>query len=127
MIQVPISVGELYDKLSILVIKEHKIKDEAKLKLVKKEFILLLQLVTPYFKNKRSLILFSNLKKINKNLWNVEDKLRKKEADKYFDLNFINLARKVYRLNDRRFYYKNKINELFNSEIREVKQYVKYK
>jgi len=71
--------------------------------------------------------LFINLKKINEKLWDIEDKLRIKELNKEFDENFINLARNVYFTNDERAICKKDINNLFGSNIHEIKDYVKYK
>ena len=70
--------------------------------------------------------LFIDLKDINTRLWNIEDKLRIKELNKEFDEEFISLARNVYITNDKRFEYKQKINNIFGSLIHEIKHYVEY-
>ena len=77
-------------------------------------------------KNKDLYEYLSNLKTINKKLWNIEDEIRKCEKLKNFDNNFIELARSVYITNDKRFEIKNSINNIFSSEIVEVKSYEKY-
>ena len=127
MIQIPVSVGELIDKLSILHIKKEKIKDSEKLKLVEKEFDLLFELSSNYLKNVDIETLYHNLCDTNNTLWEIEDRLRIIEREKRFQGEFISYARKVYFTNDKRFELKNKINEISNSEIKEVKQYVNYK
>ena len=123
-INVPISIGELIDKITILEIKSIRIKDSFKLKEVKKELKLLKN--TLKMNNiKISLIKsnYENLKKINSKLWNIENKKRKAEKNKVFDHKFINLARKVYLFNDKRAKNKLIINQITNSEIVEVKSY----
>ncbi len=128
MIQVPISIGELFDKTSILSIKKEKVRDPQKMVNVLKEYNLLFDMITPYLiSNDNCKILYNHIKRINEKLWNIEDEIRKLEAKQEFNEDFIKLARKVYTTNDIRFDYKNAINELFDSEIREVKEYVKYK
>jgi hypothetical protein len=126
MIQVPVSIGELIDKLSILQVKKNKISDETKLLLVDKEFKYLNELSSEFFKNDEIFNLYNSLIKTNSKLWDIEDELRVIEVAKNFDNNFIDLARKVYFTNDERFSLKNKINEITKSEIKEVKDYVKY-
>lgn len=125
MIQIPISYGEFFDKISILEIKQEKITDPEKLKLLKKESDALKNSIDPFIK---TLVLthYTALKTINEKLWDVEDELRIMERDKNFGEEFIELARKVYYWNDKRFDLKNSINIFLNSEFREVKQYVKY-
>lgn len=125
MIQIPISHGELFDKISILNIKVMKIKNPDKLILVRKELAMLVNIAAPYF-TEEVLKIFRSLERTNKRLWSIEDKLRRMELKGNFDQKFINTARSVYILNDRRFFYKNKINKMFGSEIKEVKHYVKY-
>jgi hypothetical protein len=127
MIQIQVSVGELIDKLSILQIKLDKIKNEEKLQLINNEFTLLHNTAIPYLEHPDMSDLYSSLIKINSRLWDVEDRLRVLETERRFEGEFIDLARKVYYINDERFEVKNQINLLFDSEIREVKEYVKYK
>lgn len=123
----PISLGELVDKITILEIKISKISDNNKLQNVQnelnklREIMLNLKLENESIKN-----LKDQLFEINQKLWEVEDSLREKENEKKFDDEFINLARKVYALNDKRFEFKNELNKSFGSEIIEEKSYKKY-
>ena len=123
--QIHISVGELWDKFTILFIKKDKIKDENKKKHVLNEINVLTTNMDRY--NYRDHELFIELKEINLALWDIEDKLRIKELNKCFDDEFILLARSVYSTNDKRAEIKHKINTLYGSSIFEVKDYVKYK
>ena len=126
-INIPASIGELFDKITILEIKKSKIKDENKLIFINKELNLLKKVVKSKKINTRSLSsLVKKLKKVNLKLWNVEDKLRKFEKNKQFKKDFINYARKVYYTNDKRAVLKNEINLKTNSIISEVKSYEKY-
>jgi hypothetical protein len=127
MIQVPVSVGELIDKLSILHVKSIKITNEEKLALVNKEFELLYNLSSVYLNSSEMELLYHQLCDINSKLWEIEDELRILETRKSFNTDFIELARGVYYTNDERFRLKNEINQITNSEIREVKEYVNYK
>jgi nitrogen-specific signal transduction histidine kinase len=126
MITIPVSVGELIDKLSILHVKQLKISNEEKLEYVNKEFELLYNLSSYYLNNEEVEKLYHQLVEINKKLWDIEDKLRVIESEHNFDLEFIDLARKVYFTNDERFKLKNEINLITLSEIREIKDYKKY-
>ena len=126
MVSVPVSIGEMIDKLSILQVKKTKISDETKLKFVNKEFEILYNLSSVYLNNVEIESLYHQLVEINSALWDVEDNLRIIEKEKRFEGEFISLARKVYFTNDERFRLKNEINLLTFSEIREVKDYVKY-
>jgi hypothetical protein len=123
---IPVSTGELIDKLSILYVKKNKITNEEKLVLINKEFELLYNLSSGYLDSKDIETLYHQLCDINEKLWNVEDELRILETKKSFNDDFVELARKVYFTNDERFRLKNKINLITDSEIREVKEYVKY-
>ena len=126
-INIPASIGELFDKITILEIKKSKIKDENKLIFINKELNLLKKVVKSKKINTRSLSsLVKKLKNVNLKLWNVEDKLRKFEKNKQFSKDFINYARKVYYTNDKRAILKNEINLKNNSTISEVKSYEKY-
>jgi len=126
-INVPASVGELFDKITILEIKKKKIKDKEKLKHVNAELNLLNKVVTKKKINKRKILkLINALKSINLKLWNVEDKLRKLEKEKSFKSLFIQKARSVYILNDKRSVMKNNINIETKSNVNEVKSYEKY-
>ena len=126
MVTVPVSIGEMIDKLSILQVKKTKISDELKLEFVNKEFQILHDLSSIYLKNIEIESLYHQLIEINSSLWDVEDRLRVIETEKKFEGEFISLARKVYFTNDERFRLKNEINLITSSEIREVKDYVKY-
>ena len=127
MITVPVSVGELIDKLSILHVKKIKISNEEKLLFINKEFELLYNMSSGYLDDDNIIKLYHQLVEINSKLWEVEDELRSLESTKNFDSSFIELARKVYYTNDERFSLKNKINEITNSEVREQKDYISYK
>lgn len=126
MINVPISIGEMIDKLSILQVKKTKVQDEKKLEFINKEFELLYNLSSTFLNNVEIEVIYHELVKVNSALWDVEDNLRIFESEKKFDDEFITLARKVYFTNDERFRLKNEINLISKSEIREVKDYVKY-
>ena len=126
MVTIPVSVGELIDKLSILHVKQLKIFNKEKLEYVNKEFELLYGLSSDYLNNQEIKDLYHELVKINDKLWDIEDKLRVFESENNFDLEFIDLARKVYFTNDERFRLKNEVNFITLSEIREIKDYKKY-
>jgi hypothetical protein len=123
---IPVSTGELIDKLSILYVKKNKITNEEKLVLINKEFELLYNLSSGYLDSNEIETLYNQLCDINEKLWDVEDELRILETRKSFNADFVKLARKVYFTNDERFRLKNEINLITDSEIREVKEYVKY-
>lgn len=127
MINVPVSVGELIDKLSILQVKKLKIQNPEKLQYITKEFELLYNLSADYLNDMRIENLFHELVSTNTKLWDIEDRLRVLEKESKFEGEFIDIARKVYFTNDKRFELKNEINHLTSSEIREVKEYVEYK
>jgi hypothetical protein len=126
MINIPVSVGELIDKLSILHIKKTKISNNEKLKFINKEFELLYNFSSVYLDDNKISSLYFELVDTNSKLWEIEDELRIMESNKTFNSDFIELARKVYYINDDRFSLKNKINELTDSEIREQKEHVNY-
>jgi hypothetical protein len=127
MVQIPISIGELLDKLSILQIKKNEISDESKLKIIEKEFILLKEISIKYLLDSNIENLYNDLISVNSKLWKIEDELRKLEIESKFDENFIKLARLVYYTNDERYELKNRINTELSSEINEIKDYVNYK
>ena len=122
LINVPVSIGELFDKISILDIKTKKIKNKDDLKLIKYELSKLKKIAKSKgltsTKIKRKYLL---LKSINEKLWNIENRKRKCERLKKFDKNFIDLARKVYIFNDKRAQIKKDINSLSGSSIVEIK------
>lgn len=126
MISIPVSIGEMIDKLSILQVKKIKVKDETKLEYINKEFELLYNFSSEYLNNPETDSIYHKLVSVNTDLWEIEDKLRIMEKEKNFDNEFVSLARKVYFTNDERFRLKNEINLVTKSEIREVKEYVKY-
>lgn len=124
--KIEISNGELVDKVSILSIKLNKIKDENKLKNIRKEFDLLNKYMTQIGIDEKNTE-YKELVKINTELWEIEDNIRIKEKQEEFDEEFIKLARSVYFQNDRRFELKKKINRVTNSMLVEEKEYVKYR
>ena len=127
LINIPVSVGELIDKITILEIKKIKIKDKNKLLNVNKEYKYLKEILRK--KIKISLKIKNEilaLKKINLKLWNIEDKKRKAEKNKKFDSAFIKHARNVYIYNDIRAKIKHNINVLAGSKIIEEKSYSRY-
>lgn len=126
MITIPVSVGELIDKYSILQIKKARVSDD-KVKVVDNEMQALMTQVHPYLEIDSINVLYQDLLGVNAQLWDVEDDIRIMEREKIFNDKFVSLARSVYYLNDERFNLKNKINTLTNSEIKEVKQYIDYK
>ena len=122
-----ISVGELFDKISILEIKNKKIKDRSKRNIVLKELESLHETVNENVEKSKSLIkLYKKLKSVNLKLWKIEDNIRDCERKRNFQDKFIKLARAVYFTNDERSRFKNKINSLTKSNISEVKSYKKY-
>lgn len=126
MISIPVSYGELFDKLSILSIKKEKITDLSKLDYINSEYNILLEMCHENLLNDNVYKLYAKLLLINSNLWDVEDLLRKYERDQDFGFEFILNARQVYKLNDQRYLIKNEINMLLNSQVREMKEYVDY-
>jgi hypothetical protein len=127
MLNIPISLGELLDKLSILHIKKQKISEPTKLSLVTKEYELLHERSQVYLNDKDLFNLYDDLIITNSKLWNIEDEIRVCEKNKKFDDKFVELARAVYFTNDERFEIKNKINQVAGSEIQEQKSYEDYK
>lgn len=126
-ITISVSVAELFDKVSILEIKLEKIVDSNKLKEVENELNILKDTFNKYNNTKESQLLFNKIKEVNKQLWEIEDKIRIKHRLSQFDEKFIELAKGVYFTNDMRFEVKNEINLLFGSNIKEVKSYEEYK
>ena len=126
-INTPISLGELVDKISILIIKEKNINDKEKRALINQELTLLEKILEKALKDKNSIQKYlDELININSKLWKIEDDLRENERKKNFDQEFIELARSVYFTNDKRSQIKYKINKKFGSQIIEVKSYAKY-
>ena len=126
-ILVEVSVAELLDKISILEIKQNKIKDLEKLKFINEEHSILNDQLRKNVKSDEKLnSLFSSLKSINSKLWVIEDEKRQCEKDKNFTDQFIKLSRDVHFLNDDRAKIKLKINNYTGSKIKEIKEYTSY-
>ena len=126
LVNTPISIGELIDKISILIIKKNNIIDVHKLKHIEKELSLLESTLSESVNDKKVKEFRDSLIEINSTLWKIEDDIRKCEKDKAFDQRFIELARAVYQTNDKRSEIKLEINEFFGSTLVEVKSYEKY-
>ena len=125
-INTPVSLGELVDKISILHIKNLNIKDSEKLKLVKEELLLLNNTLDDHVNRNDIQLHLDSLIAINSKLWVIEDDIRDCERNKIFDQKFIDLARSVYFTNDKRSAVKLEINKKFGSKIIEVKSYEQY-
>ena len=124
---VEVSIGELLDKISILEIKQGKIKDPEKLKFINNEHSILKDQLDRNVKSDDKLNNFyQSLKEINSKLWVIEDDKRQCEKEKDFGEKFIKLSRDVHFLNDDRAKIKLKINDLSGSKIKEIKEYTKY-
>jgi hypothetical protein len=126
-ILVEVSVGELLDKISILEIKQDKIKDPNKLAFINTEHSILKDQLEKNVQSSSQLEqLFNSLKEINAKLWMIEDDKRQCEKDKDFGEKFIKLSRDVHFLNDDRAKIKLEINNLTGSKIKEIKEYTSY-
>ena len=126
-ILVEVSIGELLDKISILEIKQNKIKDLEKLKFINEEHSILNDQLSKNVKYDEKLnSLFSSLKNINSKLWVIEDEKRQCEKNKNFTDQFIKLSRDVHFLNDDRAKIKLEINNYTGSKIKEIKEYTNY-
>ena len=126
-ILVEVSVGELLDKISILEIKQEKIKDSEKLKFINEEHSILKDQLNNNVKSDQKLDeLFESLKQINAKLWVIEDDKRQCEKEKDFTEAFIKLSRDVHFLNDDRAKIKLEINNHTGSKIKEIKEYTSY-
>ena len=126
LINTPISLGELVDKISILMIKKKNISDSIKLQHVNKELEFLQKTLKKYISEDEINKFLLKLVNINSKLWDIEDDIRECERKKLFDQRFIDLARSVYFTNDERAKVKNDINKTFGSELVEVKSYEEY-
>ena len=126
LINTPISLGELVDKISILMIKKKNISDSIKLQHVNKELEFLQKTLKKYISADEINEFLLKLVNINSKLWDIEDDIRECERKKLFDQTFIDLARSVYFTNDERAKVKNDINKTFGSELIEVKSYEEY-
>ena len=126
-ILVEVSVGELLDKISILEIKQEKIKNTESLKFIKDEYNILKAELDKNVKNDEKLKnLFNSLKEINSKLWVIEDDKRMCEKNKDFGEKFIKLSRDIHFLNDNRAKIKLEINNHTGSKIKEIKEYTSY-
>lgn len=127
-IKIEISVGELLDKLSILIIKKEKINNPEKIKEIERELKFLeSHAATIRSRNKTEYDTFlKKLININSKLWDIEDEIRILEKNSSFSDEFVSLARSVYFTNDERFSCKSDINIFYGSEVNEVKEYVEY-
>ena len=123
MINAPISIGELFDKITILEIKLSQVKNEDKLKNITMEYNHLKE-ISASINTKGIDYLIGNLKEVNMILWNIENNIRAKEKLQEFDLEFIEIARSVYKNNDLRADIKKKINMLTNSLLCEEKEHL---
>ena len=124
---VPVSWGELIDKITILEIKAELLESQVSRDNVRRELEQLSAIVAPAEKDNREVAsLKAALKHVNQTLWQIEDDIREKEAAKCFDQEFVDLARAIYRTNDERVRIKQAINALLKSEITEEKQYSRY-
>ena len=124
---IEVSIGELLDKISILEIKQEKIKDPEKLKFISDEHSILKEELDKNIKPDDKIDkLFQSLKEINAKLWGIEDDKRLCEKEKDFTEKFIKLSRDVHFLNDDRAKIKLEINNLTDSSIREIKEYTSY-
>jgi len=124
---IEVSVGELLDKISILEIKQEKIKDQEKLEFINLEHRILKDQLNQNVKTDEKLEnLFQSLKDINAKLWVIEDDKRQCEKDKDFGEKFIKLSRDVHFLNDDRAKIKLEINNHTGSKIKEIKEYTSY-
>lgn len=127
-VNIPISIGELVDKITILQIKSENVKDNSKLKNINKEFESLNKILSSLELDENKFTpLYEELYETNLKLWNIEDEIRLLEKKDSFEEKFISTARSVYITNDIRFEIKNKINIIFGSEFIEEKSYKKYK
>ena len=124
---IEVSIGELLDKISILEIKQEKIKNTEKLKFINNEHSILKNQLEKNVKSDDKLNdLYQSLKEINSKLWVIEDDKRQCEKDKDFGEKFVKLSRDVHFLNDDRAKIKLEINNHTGSIIREIKEYTRY-
>ena len=126
LVNISVSLGELVDKISILLIKQNNINDKSKILHVNKELDYLKSTLEKKIKKEEINNYLDQLVKINSELWKIEDDIRECERKKIFDQTFIELARSVYFTNDKRANVKSDINIKFGSELVEVKSYEKY-
>lgn len=128
-VQIPVSKGEIVDKYTILLIKKERISSEEKLKEVMKELDFLHDIIfrsEAFDVDKELNDLIGRLLEVNESLWDIEDKIRLLEKNKDFSDEFVQTARQVYFLNDKRFAIKSEINSKYGSFIKEQKSYEDY-
>jgi hypothetical protein len=124
---VPLSWGELLDKISILDIKSERVHAADALKNIRAELKQLNAVAADLLKgDERLRVAIGRLREVNEKLWEIEDRIREKERDQAFDAEFIELARSVYRNNDERAAIKREINVYTGSLLIEEKQYADY-
>lgn len=123
LLYIPVSNGELIDKITILAIKSYYINDINKNNNIQKELIMLNN-IAQYILNTLDKNIYDELYNINLELWHIEDNIRNKDKYQQFDIEFIKLAQLVYTLNDKRAIVKKTINQLTNSILIEEKNYV---
>ena len=129
LIQTPVSLGEVIDKITILEIKQDNISDADKLKNITTELVQLQQVIEQSLTEQQLVQLQEpkqRLREINQSLWNIEDDIRDCERQQSFGETFIELARSVYFTNDKRAAVKKEINLAFGSELIEEKSYQAY-
>ena len=126
LINTPVSLGELLDKISILIIKEKNIVDDQKQYHIKNELDFLNKTLENSISRSKVKEYIEKLIEINSKLWLIEDDIRNFERKKQFDQKFVDLARSIYITNDRRSEIKLEINKKFGSKLVEVKSYEKY-
>jgi uncharacterized protein YukE len=127
-LKIEVSAGEFLDKLTILEIKSQRIQDPAKVKNVRKELQLLHDAwASSQLSHKDISSQLRALKEVNETLWDIEDQIRRKEAEQLFDDQFVQLARSVYQYNDRRADIKRELNRILGSGLVEEKSYPDYK
>ena len=126
-VKIPVSWGELFDKLTILEIKRARIDNQQKLANINKELEALRQVCSDHQLPEESLQeVIDDLRRTNESLWEIEDDIRSCERNKDFSDTFVKLARAVYKTNDRRAEIKLRINQLLGSELIEEKSYEAY-
>ena len=124
MVHIPVSVGDLFDRLSVLNVKKNKITDNLKLVHINSEYELLYPMCENLILDYPDLdLMLKEITKVNSNLWDILELQRVKEKSGQLDQEFINLSISVYKENDKRFFIKNKINKITSSEIQEQKYY----
>lgn len=125
-LKIPVSWGELFDKLTILQIKQERIKDPGKLRNIDRELGELLTISAARPDDAQLTVLVEALRRVNEELWDIEDAIRACEKNRDFGSRFVELARSVYKTNDRRAEMKYRINMLLDSELVEEKSYESY-